>query len=180
MIILDKAKAIPGWMHDDELEWLANTARACHVIIEYGSYLGRSTRALADNCRGSVFAVDPWDGNYVTDDGSKFHSFSPADYDTFCNNLKDLIDSRKVIPIRKRSHEFVPPILADLIFIDGDHRYKECLLDIELAFNYIRNGGIIAGHDYGRPDWPGVKKAVSEVFSPQQVNIINTIWWVQV
>jgi hypothetical protein len=48
-----------------ELRFLAEHANKSKVIIEAGSYLGRSTRALADNTTWScIHAVDPWDGVY--------------------------------------------------------------------------------------------------------------------
>lgn len=38
--------------------------------------------------------------------------------------------------------------LFNLIYIDGDHGYKECLRDLEFAFQYIKPNGYICGHDY--------------------------------
>src|SRR5258708_38660332 len=49
-------------MSEAELTWLAEQA-ACHkVIVEVGSYLGRSTRALGDHTTGIVYAIDDWYG----------------------------------------------------------------------------------------------------------------------
>jgi len=62
---LARARAITGWMADDELLWLARVARGCQRIVEVGSYQGRSTRALADHCPGVVFCVDTCNGGYV-------------------------------------------------------------------------------------------------------------------
>ena len=57
---LDKALSIPGWMTVTEFCWLAEQATKHLRIVEIGSYLGRSTRALADNTPGWVLAVDDW------------------------------------------------------------------------------------------------------------------------
>jgi predicted O-methyltransferase YrrM len=45
-------------MGSDELAWLAATAAQSQSIAEIGCWQGRSTKALADSCRGRVFAID--------------------------------------------------------------------------------------------------------------------------
>ncbi|HLI23192.1 MAG TPA: class I SAM-dependent methyltransferase [Stellaceae bacterium] len=48
---------------------------------------------------------------------------------------------------------------ADLIFIDGDHRYAAVNADLAAWWPKLRRGGIFCGDDYL---WPDVKKAVDE------------------
>jgi predicted O-methyltransferase YrrM len=64
---------------------------------------------------------------------------------------------------------------VDLVFVDGDHSYEGCVGDIEGWMPRIRQGGIIAIHDYRKaeipetPDgphpmpWPGVDRAVADL-----------------
>jgi cephalosporin hydroxylase len=63
----------------------------------------------------------------------------------------------------------------DFVFIDADHKYEGVLADITAWLPKIRDGGIIAGHDY---DWDGVKKAVNEVFTDKVISI-GTSWMIQ-
>ena len=42
----------------------------------------------------------------------------------------------------------VPDLSLDFVYIDGDHTYDFCMLDIILWFRKVRAGGIISGHDY--------------------------------
>lgn len=177
-LALNKAQQIPGWMSEAELRWLAAHARLSDVIIEFGCYLGRSTRVLGDNTNGVVYAVDPWDGDYRNDDGSKAEWINTEVFDVFKFNLADLITAGKVIPIKEYSWGFEPPQKADLIFIDGDHRYESVLDDIKHALRYIKTGGIVAGHDYGHGTWPGVKKAVDSLFG--NVKFCQSIWSVTI
>jgi hypothetical protein len=73
------------------------------------------------------------------------------------------------------SSEFYINKKADLIFLDGDHRYEAVKEDILISMCFLKMpGGILAGHDYGRKDWPGVKKAVDEMFGV--VEVVDTIW----
>jgi predicted O-methyltransferase YrrM len=45
-------------------------------------------------------------------------------------------------------------LTIDLLFIDGDHTYEGCLEDIYGFYPYVRLGGLIAVHDYGKADLP--------------------------
>lgn len=173
--MITKAQVIEGWMSDTELNWLANAAKNAKVIIEFGCYLGRSTRALADNCPGVVYAVDPWNGVYHNNDNTIAKWLNTNVFDVFCYNLDDHIKSGKVIPIKDFSWAFHEPVKADLIFIDGDHRYEEVKIDITIATRFINPDGIIAGHDYSHGTWPGVKQAVDEMLG--NVSHCDSIWW---
>lgn len=66
----------------------------------------------------------------------------------------------------------------DMIFVDGDHGYEGCKGDIEVWFPLLKDGGIMAIHDYLKGDlqadpdgphpmnWPGVDSAVNELLIP--------------
>jgi len=171
---ISKALLIGGWMSDRELLWLATQARTHNLIVEFGSLHGRSTRAMADNNDGIIWAVDPWAGVYYEEDGEKV-PISTFIMPYFIQNLKDHIDIGHVIPIRKFSYQFSLPHEVDMVFIDGDHRYETVLKDIRKAYELLESGGLICGHDYGHPSWPGVKQAVDELLGP--VVVEDTIWY---
>ncbi len=179
---LDKARAIEGWMFESELVFLAEQASKAKTIIEFGCYKGRSTRALADNTTGRVYAVDPWNGDYPANDGT-VHGIRTDVYHEFSANLSDKIIDQTVIPIQTYSTKFLEvtnyaPGFFDFGFIDGDHRYETVLHDIKLLQSLVKKGGILAGHDYSHWDWPGVKQAVDELFP--KVNHVDSIWWLHV
>jgi predicted O-methyltransferase YrrM len=176
MIDISKACEITGWMSKTELKFLAQTAKESLICIEFGSYMGRSTRAIGDHTPGIVFAVDPWDGKYYKEDNTELTILRSEAEQKFHQNLSDLIMKNKVVPIKGYSHDFVLPSgKADFIFIDGDHRRKAVEKDIDKALSLIAPGGVIAGHDYCHSDWPGVKAAVDFKFGP--VESCDSIWW---
>jgi SAM-dependent methyltransferase len=172
---IEKAKSIGGWMSDQELTWLAMNALERNKIVEFGSFHGRSTRALGDHTSGVVYAVDPWNGDYPLENGDALETVNTYVLPIFKENLKDLILLKKVIPVRGFSFTFIPPVPVDMVFIDGDHRYETVMKDINNALSFLKPGGIISGHDYGHPLWTGVKKAVDETFD--SVEVIDSIWW---
>lgn len=66
----------------------------------------------------------------------------------------------------------------NMVFVDGDHSYEGCKGDIEAWFPHLKDGGIMAVHDFEKeniapnPDgphpmnWPGVSSAVHELLIP--------------
>ncbi len=165
-------------MSDAELSFLAKTAADSNVVFEIGSFFGRSTRALGDNCKGRVYAIDPWEADNLDakESGIAFRT-SFETYNIFHCNLADLINEGKVSPERSTWQDWIPPHKADFTFIDGDHRYQSVLGDIHKALEWT--SVVIAGHDYAT-NWHGVVRAVNEVFSDRKINVIDTIWWVNV
>jgi Methyltransferase domain len=181
---ISRAEAIPGYMADVELRWLAHHAAKADVIVEVGSYKGRSTRALADHCPGVVYAVDPWDGGYENDDGSQAKWIDTAGaFRDFQDNMRDHIETGRVVPVKGIFGRVSMPerIVPDLVFIDGDHRYSAVKADIDMACRMLRHqsGGVLCGHDYRHKDWPGVKKAVDEIFAGVHVEVCRSIWAVR-
>ena len=51
-------------------------------------------------------------------------------------------------------------IVFDWIYVDGDHSYKGCLVDLENCRKVLKNDGMIFGDDYGNKK--GVEQAVNE------------------
>ena len=174
---IDKALRIPGWMNEAELKWLAVSASDCRLIVEFGSYHGRSTRALCDNTDGVVWAVDPWGGKYQLEDGRDVTDVNTYVLPYFSINLKDHIDSGRLTPIRGYSRSFKLDVKVDMVFLDGDHRYANVIEDIEIARKLLKPQGLLCGHDYNHPEWPGVKQAVDEQLPESQVIEGGTIWW---
>jgi hypothetical protein len=180
---LAKALDIPGYMNPRELVWLATQAKLCNLIVEFGSFFGRSTRALADNTPGKVYAMDDWDTGIKPHWGPEIkvsEDHAKNLYAGFCQHLQEHIDSGRVIPIRA-DHENLPffPIdflngtKADMVFVDGDHNYEPVKRDIINSLAMIRLGGILCGHDY---DWKTVREAVKELLPAAKVVPGTSIW----
>ncbi len=50
--------------------------------------------------------------------------------------------------ISKRAVGFFPPLFFDFVYIDADHSYEGSYQDMCLWWQHVRQGGIMAGHDF--------------------------------
>lgn len=179
---LSKALEIQGYMSEPALQWLAEQASKHSVIVELGSFCGRSTRALADNTPGKVYAIDDWKGVRKTQWGpatKEMQDDGPISFVAFCQNMEDhLLVTGKVKPIRMDHAEVELlwprlPDSPDMVFIDGDHDYASVKRDIMIWSQRIEEGGLLCGDDIS---WPGVREAVDELV-PDAVIVENTELW---
>lgn len=155
---LDRALAIPGWMRVSELVWLALQATGHSRIAEVGSYLGRSTRALADNTSGWVLAVDHWrDAEVLT---------------SFCENCN--IPNIRTFPFDHQECDPLANAPYDMIFLDGDHSYDAVKRDIATWLPHLSPGGLLCGHDFS---YEGVHRAVLERFGVVHLAALTQIWY---
>ena len=165
-INIERALKIDGQMWDAELQWLAEQASQHHCIVELGSYLGRSARALLDNSPGTVIAIDKFSPHGPEKRDWVLTQFLANTSD--CPNLCVVVcDHRRIPP-----HAFRP----DMVFIDGDHDYAAVCDDIQYWSERLLPGGLLCGHDC-HGDQPGVDQAVKELL-PGYVVADNTRIWI--
>jgi predicted O-methyltransferase YrrM len=181
-------------MHNGEIEFLAELASKHTNILELGSYLGRSTAALADNCQGFVIACDHFRG---PDDVILAWKQREAVYSDFVANMGDRIACKKVVPwkidhaeiTKLKVQEFVShnfgnitlpmelrPTRIDMVYIDGSHRPENVTRDIQFAASILEEGGLICGHDYDISA-PGVVLACNNTLQGFKVGDGTRIWY---
>lgn len=157
---------------------------------EIGVAYGGHAEAMLNNCPGlkKLYCVDPYTPDYNSTDGYAFSDgtpFGPKEYEELylhaLHRLRKHGDRQELI--RMSSHEGWSEVLfdktsqkIDFVFIDGRHTFGDVVADIELWSQIVRKGGIVAGHDYKHPSYPGVTRAVNASFQ-----FINTedgfVWW---
>ena len=179
---IERAKAINGWMTELELLWLAEQAEKYDRIVEIGCYRGRSTRALADNTKGVVIAIDHWNGEPQIAMNEKERSQL---YNDFCINLADLIEQKKVYPF-KMHHEDVTKCAErfctpSMVFIDGSHQYADVKRDVAFWMEMLKANGngvsLLCGHDV---DYEPVAKALEELVPDYHVVVKTSLWYAHV
>jgi hypothetical protein len=174
VIDITKALKTPDlrWPFQDELQWLAEQASQYKAIVEVGSYLGRSTIALAANTDGIVYALDDWygprDDASVKDEdrGNLFSMFMQNIVNAGCTNVQAL----------RGDHSSPPDWLnfADMVFIDGSHEYEDVKRDINVWKARLKKGGLLCGHDRNEP---GVRRALDELLPGWKSAPGNSLIW---
>lgn len=147
------------------------------TLVEIGSWFGGSAQFLATaahQLEGTLFCVDTWMGDAM--------SSQPYDsYDEFLSNVRRF--GSTVMPLRGTSEEMATPFKRkiDFLFIDGDHSYGGCSLDIEAWFPHLKHQAMVVFHDYGWAE--GVQKAVQELVQPVEISPgkrLHSLYWTTV
>lgn len=164
-----RATLIRGWMDEVELTWLAQQAETHTKIVEIGSFLGRSCRALCDNTKGQVTAVDTWGIEHPA------YGSTTGLFEKFQENLIGCVNLRivKMMSLDAANHLYVGGEQFDMVFIDADHRYEAVKADIAAWMPLVVPGGLLCGHDYN--DHVEVKRAVDEMLPGAKVEA-HSIW----
>lgn len=137
-------------------------------FVEVGCWKGKSSAYMAVEIINShkdieFFCVDTWQGS-VEHEGMKE---LPLLYDIFLENMLPV--QEYYFPLKMTSLEAAKKFKdksLDFVFIDASHEYEDVKNDILAWYPKVKEGGVIAGHDFyiDEYDWfPGVKKAVQEI-----------------
>ncbi len=178
---IEQAKCIEGWMEERELEWLAEQASKHNTIVEIGSYLGRSTCALADNTEGRVFAFDDWKG--IREKSVTVEMDSKRLFNDFLSNMNGRVESGKVVPLitdHQDTYKITTQLknfgaVPDMVFIDGCHKYESVHADIKFWLKQLNGKGLLCGHDI---NWEDVYKAVQTLVPEAQIVDGTSLWCV--
>jgi hypothetical protein len=158
---------IDGWMSNGELNWLYQQAKKMKSIAEIGSWKGRSTHALLSGCKGTVYAIDHFQGSKGEEDEHR----EAKEKDIYEEFLKNVGDFKNLQVLKMTGDEASKHIdKVDMVFLDGEHSYKAVKNDINKWLPKAKK--LICGHDY---NWQGVRMAVDEVLGDTKV--AETIWY---
>lgn len=178
--IVDSIRNIPGYLSDGQDATLFNLAKTIPndgVIIEIGSFKGKSTSCLASACANTnrvVYAIDPFQTKPSEEYSEDIWTYSINDIKDNLNKL-GLIEYVKLVQGYSQEVGVNWSTKCDMLFIDGAHTYEGCLSDFNLFFKWLKPNGIFALHDVaeGSP-WDGVlrvwrEEAVPRLYDMSQV-----------
>jgi cephalosporin hydroxylase len=151
----------------------SNLSLEDRVMVEIGCYTGESTEVFLEQFR--VIAIDPFESGYDSADIA-----SSSDYTAVLNLFNKRVGSRIDRLLQMKSDEAINYLdnQVGFVYIDGMHTYDQTLKDIKNYQKVVKSGGFIGGHDYNR-DWPGVCKAVNEVYGTPLVVFNDSSWIVK-
>lgn len=164
---------VGGFLNGAEFALLHELASQCPengVIVELGSYQGKSTLSLAKGAQianARMWAIDPHPELQVTNDTL----YGMHDQVALLRNLLTYEVAHIVRVITMASYEIVKAwtLPIDLLWIDGSHDYEDVKRDlVEWSPHVI---GKIAMHDTSG-NWPGVSQALSEFVASGEWQIV--------
>lgn len=164
---------IPGWFSCDVLytEVVRKAEDGFH-FVEVGSYEGQSAAYMAVEIINSgknikFDCIDTWAHH------NNVHNSDEA-YNMFLNNMKPV--KGHYTPIKMDSIEaskLYSDNSIDFVYIDADHSYESVKNDIIAWLPKVKQGGILAGHDY---PMLSVRNAVHEILGEENISVNMCSW----
>ncbi len=146
------------------------------IAVEIGVFFGYNARDINKDLNILKFyLIDPYEKyeNYKND--GAYNLLEKAK-----KNAHKINKKKNIIWIEEFSEKAINKIdeKIDFLYIDGNHEYKYVKKDLELYWNKIKKGGIMAGHDI---ECLGVSKALLEFANKQNLEIRfgdRRDWWI--
>ena len=169
----------PGWLFPGTREMLARCVpSAVRLIVELGSWTGRSTRHLATLApQATIIAIDHWQGSPEHQADPELARVLPRLYETFLSECWTYRE--RIVPLKTDSRDGLHRVAEaglrpDLVYIDADHAFEAVLADVQSSVELFPSA-IIVGDDW---DWDGVRAAVETVVAARgfKVETYGTGW----
>ena len=152
-----------GWCH--RLMLRNAMPKDAQLVLELGSWLGRSTRYFLNAFpKGHVIAVDHWGrSELIAKDDPSSEAKMKNLYDRFASNNWSF--RKRLVPVRASTVAGMQLVNGfglkpDLVYIDANHTYEDMRQDLNTAFSLFPEARL-CGDDYGGK-WTGVKDAIDQ------------------
>ena len=153
--------------------------RPARSVVEVGSFIGASARALAAWLRSkagaeqaakpTLICVDTWCGDINMWLHPRFAGLmdkrggDPGLYRNFISNIvyanaQDIVTPLRVSSIVGARMLKVLNYIVDVVYIDASHEAGETFMELSLYYDLVRPGGVVFGDDYH--GFPAVKRDV--------------------
>lgn len=164
---------------------ILNLLPKASVGAEVGVWKGDFSAQLVDALQPkTLYLIDPW---VINEDrihrkawyGSDGRPDMEAIYESVRLRFRKELQQGSVVIVRQPSSVALSALSdnsLDFIYIDGDHEYSGVRKDCFLAYDKVRNGGLICGDDYAAGGWwkDGVIRAFHDLISQRNVLIAYT------
>ena len=175
---MTSSNRIPGWFPKENRERLTRLIEAHNVktVIEVGCFMGKSTVFFAKDMGCDVMAIDTFEAHklgYLNQAQKILAKDQHHQHQILVKILEENGVKDKVTIVQATSlmaAAWMPQ--ADLIYIDGSHKYEDVRRD--LAAWFPQASKVVCGDDY-TDGWPGVKQAVDE--AGRFINKDQRLWF---
>lgn len=146
------------------------------VVAELGVFTANFSNEIIQRLQPKLFyMVDIWQGSMTSGDkdGNNIITIDNME-DVYKIIIEQTNEMSGVQIIKSDSSEFLSKHLNnefDFIYIDADHTYTAVRNDLSLAFQKLKNGAYLSGHDY--IDGNEVKTAVDDFCNEKNQEILG-------
>lgn len=154
-------------------------------FVEIGVKEGRNISFILANCPNCyAIGIDPWQKAPQQAGKECGETYEEWDFKEIkAEFMRNCLPYKDRLTFYKNKGDDVAPLIQnrsqDIIFIDAAHDYDSVLNDIKVWLPKVKNGGILAGHDY-QPSFPSVIRAVDECFGKENIRQgSDAVWWVR-
>ena len=141
------------------------------VMAELGSYAGESTQIFLNSSKiKRIDAFDLWDDHDAE-----------IVFDELWYNHLTISDVHRLYKYKHNilmTYRDIEDDCYDFIYIDADHTYESTKANIINWYPKLKATGIMGGHDYSHKYWPGVVKAVNELFHNRNIIFFPDSSWI--
>lgn len=159
----------------------------CKVGAEIGTAFGGHAESILLNTDvEKLYCIDSY--KHYSDSTDSFcllngKKYEQIEYDVLYELTKERLskfgDRQSLVRENSKSGSELVNEELDFVFIDAQHTKEAVLEDIKIWASKVKVGGIISGHDYGHPNFPGVLEAVWQSFPGQPINSEEGyVWWI--
>ncbi len=132
-------------INDADRAALRELARNKKFIIEIGTFFGGSAETMLEASDAEMICIDTFAGTPGNETAGiakqVMLSYAALRLERFADRVSIIVaDSRQAA-------RFIAPGIADLIFLDAAHDYKNVRADIAAWLPKLKAGGVFSGHD---------------------------------
>lgn len=175
---------IPHWFNYQSLyEEIVQNASDGDKFVEVGVWHGASAAFMGVEIinSGKQIIYDAID-SFAKSKELDWHALEGVE-EAATNNLKPVTDLGVVKLIKGYSLDIVNNYEDNslaFVFIDGSHDYDDVKADITAWLPKVKQGGTLAGHDYGKVDDNacGVAQAVNELLGENNISVHESTSWI--
>jgi hypothetical protein len=147
-------RSLDGWNSDNSyfVNSSINSYYKNFKYLEIGFFKGKNSIPQSKLFPESFFfSIDTFKNNR----NYKFENINITKFNKTSNNLTLFKGN-----INKFFNKYKENIKFDIIYVDGNHSFKDCLNDLTFCKKLLKPNGIIIIDDYMSIGWPDVTKAV--------------------
>ena len=154
------------------------TGKSNLVGVEIGSFQGESAEIfLQSNAFQKLYCIDAWANGYDSTDAASYQ----ADLAEVAFDRRFAHDER-IVKVKGYSFDVASmiPDNLDFLYIDGCHKPEAVRQDLEMYACKVKQGGIIAGHDYEPTHYAGLMAVVDSYFGHKPEHTYIDKSWVNI